>query len=88
MSSQQLEALVKMVPTKEEEDKLCNYEGDVDELGSAEKFVKQILNIPFAFSRIQVMLFRETFEDEVVHLKKSFAMLEVTRTEESYCTFC
>jgi len=82
LSSQQLEALVKMVPTREEEEKLSNYEGDVDELCSAEKFVKKIMNIPHAFSRTQVMLYRETFEDEVVHLKKSFAMLEVIRTKE------
>ncbi|KAA8545165.1 hypothetical protein F0562_019945 [Nyssa sinensis] len=73
---QQLEALVKMVPTKEEEDKLSSYKGDINELGSAEKFVKAMLNIPFAFSRIEAMLYRETFEDEVVHLRKSFSMLE------------
>lgn len=85
MSSQQLEALVKMAPTKEEEEKLSNYQGNIDELGSAEKFVMAILNIPFAFSRIQVMLYKETLEDEVVHLKKSFAILEV-RTET--CSVC
>lgn len=66
-----------MVPTKEEEDKLSNYQGDMDELGSAEKFVKAMLNIPFAFQRMEAMLYRDTFEDEVVHLRKSFAMLEV-----------
>lgn len=74
---QQLEALAKMAPTKEEEDELSKYQGDIDELSSAEKFVKAILDIPFAFSRIRVMLYKETFEDEVVHLRKSFAMLEV-----------
>ncbi|XP_077230518.1 actin-binding FH2 (formin homology 2) family protein [Tasmannia lanceolata] len=76
LCAQQLEALVKMVPTKEEEDKLSNYEGDVNELGSAEKFIKAMLNIPFAFQRIEAMLYRDSFEDEVVHLRKSFAMLE------------
>ncbi|KAF8392601.1 hypothetical protein HHK36_022947 [Tetracentron sinense] len=73
---QQLEALVKMVPTKEEEANLSNYKGDINELGSAEKFVKAMLSIPFAFLRIEAMLYRDTFEDEVVHLRKSFAMLE------------
>ncbi|KAJ6434473.1 hypothetical protein OIU84_018063 [Salix udensis] len=48
---QQLEALAKMVPTKEEEAKLFGYKGDINELG-------------------------ETFEDEVVHLRNSFSMLE------------
>ncbi|XP_057487834.1 LOW QUALITY PROTEIN: formin-like protein 11 [Actinidia eriantha] len=73
---QQLEALVKMVPTKEEEAKLSSYKGDVNELGSAERFVKAMLKIPFAFLRIEAMLYRETFEDEVVHLRKSFSVLE------------
>ena len=75
---QQLEALVKMVPTKEEEAKLCSYEGDINELESVEKFFKEILEIPFAFLRVEAMLYRENFEDEVVQLRKSFSMLEVT----------
>ncbi|PIA44457.1 hypothetical protein AQUCO_01700214v1 [Aquilegia coerulea] len=73
---QQLEALVKIVPTKEEEAKLLNYQGDIDALGSTEMFVRAVLNVPFAFTRIEAMLYRETFEDEVIHLRKSFAMLE------------
>lgn len=73
---QQLEALAKMVPTKEEEAKLFGYKGDINELGSAEKFVRAVLSIPFAFERVEAMLYRETFEDEVVHLRNSFSMLE------------
>ncbi|KAF8107634.1 hypothetical protein N665_0118s0007 [Sinapis alba] len=73
---QQLEALVKMVPTKEEELKLCSYKGVVEELGSAEKFLRALVGVPFAFQRAEAMLYRETFEDEVVHLRNSFSMLE------------
>ncbi|GMI79334.1 hypothetical protein HRI_001602600 [Hibiscus trionum] len=73
---QQLEALVKMVPTKEEEDKLYAFKGDTNDLGSAEKFVKVLLSVPFAFLRAEAMLYRETFDDEVIHLKSSFSMLE------------
>lgn len=40
---QQPEALVKMVLTKEEELKLCSYKEVVDELGSAENFLKALL---------------------------------------------
>lgn len=78
MSLQQLEALAKMVPTNEEEAKLSGYKGDIKELGSVEKFVKAVLNVPFAFLRVEAMLYRETFEDEVVHLRNSFLVLEVT----------
>ncbi|KAL3591180.1 hypothetical protein D5086_009820 [Populus alba] len=73
---QQLEALAKMVPTEEEEAKLFGYKGNINELGSAEKFVRVVLSIPFAFQRVEAMLYRETFEDEVVHLRNSFSMLE------------
>ncbi|KAJ7977946.1 Formin-like protein [Quillaja saponaria] len=77
LTLQQLEALVKMVPTKEEEAKLSSYKGNnINELGSAEKFVRKMLNVPFSFLRIEAMLYKETFEDEVVHLKNSFSMLE------------
>ena len=77
LSLQQLEALIKMEPTKEEEANLSSYNGDINQLGSAEKFVKIMLNIPHAFMRIEAMLYKETFEDEVDHLRKSFSMLEV-----------
>ncbi|CAM8894668.1 unnamed protein product [Rhodiola kirilowii] len=76
LSLQQLEALVKMVPTIEESQKLATYNGNINELGSAEQFVKMIISVPFAFPRIEAMLYRETFEDEVVHLKKSLSVLE------------
>lgn len=73
-----------MVPTKEEEAKLSSYKGDINELGSAEKFVKVLLGIPFAFLRAAAMLYRETFQDEVVHLKNSFSMLEVNINKTIY----
>ncbi|KAK9084209.1 hypothetical protein Scep_030680 [Stephania cephalantha] len=76
LSLQQLEALVKMVPTKDEEIKLLSHRRDTGDLSTAEKFVRTILNVPFAFLRIEAMLYRDTFEDEVIHLRKSFAMLE------------
>ncbi|KAK4273440.1 hypothetical protein QN277_021844 [Acacia crassicarpa] len=76
LALQQLEALVKMVPTKEEVDKISNYKGDINDLGSAEKFVRAMLSIPFAFQRVEAMLYRETFDDEIVHLRNSFSMLE------------
>lgn len=68
-----------MVPTQEEEAKLLSYEGDISELGCTEKFVIAILRIPFAFQRVEAMLYRETFEDEVNHLRNSFSMLEVKK---------
>ncbi|KAI3754920.1 hypothetical protein L1987_54712 [Smallanthus sonchifolius] len=74
LNLQQLEVIIKMEPTKEEEAKLIGYKGD---MGSAETFVATILTIPHSFSRIEALLYRETFEDEVTHLRKTFSILEV-----------
>ncbi|MFS7967375.1 putative formin, FH2 domain-containing protein [Helianthus anomalus] len=62
-----------MEPTKEEEAKITSYKGD---LGSAETFIATILRIPYAFQKIQALLYRETFEDEVTRLRTTFSVLE------------
>lgn len=77
-----LECLLKMAPTKEEEDKLKELKDDADDeshskLGPAEKFLKALLNIPFAFKRIDAMLYIVNFESETEYLKRSFDILEV-----------
>ncbi|KAK7275117.1 hypothetical protein RIF29_16224 [Crotalaria pallida] len=38
--------------------KLKNYDGDLSKLGSAERFLKAVLDIPFAFKRVEAMLYR------------------------------
>ena len=75
---QQLEALVKMKPSDEEEKKLMDYDGDINMLDPAENFVKVLLAIPMAFSRIEAMLYKETFDDEVAHLRMSFTLIKVS----------
>ncbi|WVZ85974.1 hypothetical protein U9M48_032827 [Paspalum notatum var. saurae] len=65
-----------MAPTKEEVEKLEGYDGDVGCLVAAERLLKVVLTIPCAFARVEAMLYRETFADEVSHIRKSFAMLE------------
>ena len=78
LSVQQLEALVKMKPSDEEEKKLMDYDGDINMLDPAENFVKVLLAIPMAFSRIEAMLYKETFDDEVAHLRMSFTLIKVS----------
>lgn len=72
-----LETLVKMAPTKEEEIKLRDYRDDLSKLGSAERFLKAILDVPFAFKRVEVMLYRANFDAEVKYLRNSFQTIEV-----------
>ncbi|XP_073044873.1 formin-like protein 6 [Primulina eburnea] len=76
-----LETLVKMAPTKEEEIKLKNYKDEGFKLGSAERFLKSILSIPFAFKRVEAMLYRANFDAEVNYLHKSFQTLEEASEE-------
>lgn len=77
LGAELLETLVKMAPTKEEEIKLRDYNGDISKLGTAERFLKAILDIPFAFKRVEAMLYRANFEAEVNYLRKAFQTLEV-----------
>ncbi|KAK4776002.1 hypothetical protein SAY87_023963 [Trapa incisa] len=76
-----LETLVKMAPTKEEEIKLRAYDGDISKLGTAERFLKQVLDIPFAFKRVEAMLYMANFDMEAKYLRKSFETLEVASDE-------
>ncbi|KAG6469116.1 formin-like protein 8 [Zingiber officinale] len=76
LGTELLETLVKMAPTKEEELKLRDYPGDLQKLGSAERFLKAVLDVPFAFKRVDAMLYRANFDTEVKFLLKSFQTLE------------
>ncbi|PPR85268.1 hypothetical protein GOBAR_AA35423 [Gossypium barbadense] len=77
LGTELLESLLKMAPTKEEERKLKDYKDDSPvKLGPAEKFLKAVLDIPFAFKRVDAMLYIANFESEVEYLKKSFQTLE------------
>lgn len=67
-----------MAPTKEEERKLKEFKDEAPfKLGRAEAFLKAVLDIPFAFKRVEAMLYVANFESEVEHLKRSFDTLEV-----------
>lgn len=81
LGAELLETLVKMAPTKEEEIKLRDYKGDISKLGSAERFLKAVLDIPFAFKRVEAMLYRANFDTEVKYLRKSFQTLEEASEE-------
>ncbi|XP_009395610.2 formin-like protein 8 [Musa acuminata AAA Group] len=76
LGAELLETLIKMAPTKEEELRLHDYMGDISKLGSAERFLKAVLDVPFAFKRVDAMLYRANFETEVKYLIKSFGTLE------------
>lgn len=81
LNTEFLEKVVKITLTREEEIKLKDYNGDISKLGPAERFLKAIVDIPFAFKRFDAMLFRATFEEEINFIKKSFTTLEAACAE-------
>lgn len=78
LGTELLETLLKMAPSREEEIKLKEFREDaVSKLGPAESFLKAVLAIPFAFKRVEAMLYIANFDSEVDYLKTSFKTLEV-----------
>jgi len=78
LGTELLEMLLKMAPTREEEIKLKEFREDaLCKLGSAESFLKAVLAVPFAFKRVEAMLYITNFDSEVDYLKTSFKTLEV-----------
>ncbi|KAG8499973.1 hypothetical protein CXB51_006412 [Gossypium anomalum] len=77
LGTELLESLLKMAPTNEEERKLKDFTDESPfKLGPAEKFLKAVLDIPFAFKRVDAMLYIANFDSEIEYLKRSFEALE------------
>ncbi|KAI3441600.1 Formin-like protein [Psidium guajava] len=76
-----LQSLLKMAPTTDEELKLRLYSGELSQLGPADRFLKALVDIPFAFKRMEALLFMSTLQEEVSIAKESFATLEVACKE-------
>ncbi|KAL9297089.1 hypothetical protein ACSQ67_022985 [Phaseolus vulgaris] len=86
LGTELLESLLRMAPSKEEERKLREHKDDSQtKLGLAEKFLKAVLDVPFAFKRIEAMLFIASFESEVEYLRTSFQTLEAACEELRHC---
>ncbi|CAL1393063.1 unnamed protein product [Linum trigynum] len=82
LGTELLESLMKMAPSKEEERKLKEYNDDSPvKLGHAEKFLKAVLDVPFAFKRVDAMMYMANFDSETEYLRKSFETLEAACEE-------
>ncbi|GAB4839899.1 hypothetical protein Ancab_020608 [Ancistrocladus abbreviatus] len=77
LSSDTLEKLSRVSPTKEEEFEILAYDGDPAELAAAESFLYHLLKaVPSAFTRVNAMLFKLNYYYEIPHLKNSLQTLE------------
>ncbi|XP_027337871.1 formin-like protein 8 [Abrus precatorius] len=78
LSVETLERLTKIAPTKEEEAKIIQFSGNPDKLADAESFLYYILKeVPTAFNRLKAMLFRSSYDCEVLQLKEHLQTLEM-----------
>ncbi|KAG6790564.1 hypothetical protein POTOM_006720 [Populus tomentosa] len=73
--------LLRMAPTADEELKLRLYSGELSQLGPAERFLKALVDIPFAFKQLEALLFMCTLQEEITSSKESFETLEVACKE-------
>lgn len=68
---------MKMAPTSEEELKLRLFSGGLAQLGPADRFLKSLVEIPFAFKRMDALLYMSTLQEELATTRESFSTLEV-----------
>lgn len=72
-----IQTVLKMAPTTDEELKLRLFTGDVSRLGSAERFLKALVDIPLAFKRLEALRFMFTLPEEASNIRECFTILEV-----------
>lgn len=79
LSPELIQTISKLAPTTDEELKLRLYCGEISQLGPAERFLKSLVEIPFAFKRMDALLLMSSLQEEVTSIKESFETLEVNR---------
>ncbi|MQL97162.1 hypothetical protein Taro_029843 [Colocasia esculenta] len=78
LPSELLQTLIKMAPTADEELKLRLYSGEISHLGPAERFLKSLVGIPFAFKRLEALLFMGSVDEDISSIKKDLATIEAS----------
>ncbi|KAJ4898365.1 Formin-like protein 10 [Raphanus sativus] len=80
-----LESLSRIALSEEEERKLKRYSDDEEDsvikLAPSEKFLKELLNVPFVFKRVDALLSVATFGSKIEHLKRSFGVIQAACEE-------
>ncbi|KAG7576421.1 Formin FH2 domain [Arabidopsis thaliana x Arabidopsis arenosa] len=72
-----LESLARVAPSEEEEKKLISYSDDsVIKLGPSERFLNELLNVPFVFKRVDALLSVASFDSKAKHLNTSFGVIQ------------
>lgn len=80
-----LECLLRLAPNEEEERKLNRFSDDsvIIKLGPAERFLKELLHVPFVFKRVEAMLAVANFHSAIKRLRRSFSTVQAACDELS-----
>ncbi|KAL9226279.1 hypothetical protein vseg_002110 [Gypsophila vaccaria] len=77
-----LEKLTRMTPTEEEKIKILAFDDQTGELADAESFLYPLLKaVPSAFTRVNAMLFRHSYDSDIQQLKNALQTLDFACTE-------
>lgn len=78
LNTDTFEKLGRVAPTEEEQSLILAYEGDSSKLAAAESFLHHILKaVPSAFKRLNALLFRLSYDSEIVEIKECLQTLEL-----------
>ncbi|KAL2631873.1 hypothetical protein R1flu_016559 [Riccia fluitans] len=77
----QVEALIKFCPTKEEMDLLKSYPGEKENLGKAEQFFMEMMRLPRVDAKLGVFAFKIQFQIQVAELRQNLEVVNAASRE-------
>ncbi|XP_055934195.1 inverted formin-2-like isoform X1 [Argiope bruennichi] len=85
LGAERLRGLLKILPEADEVDILKNFDGDKTKLGSAEKFLLQLIEVPSYKLRVESMLLKEEFLANQEFLENSIETIRCAAQELEEC---
>lgn len=76
LTPEKINVLLKILPTDEDFELVKNYEGPLDQLSGADQFARAMGEIPKVKTRLELLLFRDTFVSEVSELEEDLSQVE------------
>jgi len=84
LSDEILEVLVKVAPSEEEKRKFEKFDGEQARLGPADRFMYAVLSVPNAWLRLEAMLYRAQYKEDLPSLRESLETLKVGLSVSCY----
>ncbi|KAK0045993.1 inverted formin-2-like isoform X1, partial [Biomphalaria pfeifferi] len=72
---EKLKGLIKILPLMDEVEMIQNYDGDADKLGNAEKFFMQLISVPCYKLRLELMLLKSDFQNQLSSVRSNLLLL-------------